>query len=319
MKHIYICSCDTDGGVYHYTLSDNKFHFQEKLPLDRPMYMVINGRRAYILLREIDSSTHFGGLVRCDIAGDGSLVNLSSPVSTGGIVPCHLCIDGDTVYTVNYLSGNIVKIPDKVVTHTGSGTDKSRQDAPHTHFVTLAPDGYVLCCDLGLDTVFTYDKALNETSRAAVPSGHGARHLEFSENGKRVYCVNEMGNSLTAFNYLNGQLKNPKTISLLPEFVGKSTAAAIRRIDNILYASHRGADCISRIILKEDGEARLLENTPCGGSSPRDIYIINDLLLCANEQTDNVTVFKLSNERPALTDDEINLKHPLCICATEII
>lgn len=317
MKHIYICSCDTDGGIYHYTLSNGNFVFCDRLPLNRPMYMVTAGKKAYIMLRECERDTHFGGLVTCDISPDGSLTGLTPPISSNGIVPCHLCVDNGTVYTVNYLSGNIVKIPDKTVTHIGHGCDTARQDAPHTHFVTAAHDGYLLCCDLGLDTIFSYDKNLNEVSKASVPDGHGARHLEFSNDGKLVYCVNEMGNTLSIFEYSGGKMAIKSTIELLTASAPKSTSAAIRRVNDILYISHRGADCISRVRL--DGEnATLLENTPCGGASPRDILPVGDLLLCANELTDDVTVLQLSNSAPKLIDTKITLKHPLCICSVDI-
>lgn len=317
MKHIYVCSCDTDGGVYHYVLNGDGLKLCDRLPLDRPMYMAIEGKRAYILLRETENDTHFGGLVTCDIADDGRLCNPDKPITTNGIVPCHLAVDNGNVYTVNYLSGNVVKLPDVTVTHSGKGVDPVRQDAPHTHFIGKAPDGFFLCCDLGLDTVFTYDKDLNEVSKAKVPLGHGARHLEFSSDGKNVYCVNEMGNTLSVFDYENGHLTLKNTIELLSDFNGKSTAAAIRRVDDMLYISHRGADCVSRVKINGDG-VTLLDNTSCGGSSPRDIYVIDDKLFCANELTDDVTVFDLSKEAPVLSNTTATLKHPLCICSAEL-
>lgn len=317
MEHIYVCSCDTDGGIYHYILDGNDLKLCDSLPLDRPMYMVVEGKKAYVLLRETDIDTHFGGLVTCDIADDGRLCNLSEPITTNGIVPCHLTVEIGTVYAVNYLSGNVVKLPDTTVTHTGKGVDPVRQDAPHTHFIGKAPDGFFLCCDLGLDTVFTYDKDLNEISEAQVPLGHGARHLEFSSDGKTVYCVNEMGNTLSAFYYENGRLTLKNTIELLPDFDGKSTAAAIMRVDDLLYVSHRGANCVSRVKINSDG-VKLLDNIPCGGSSPRDIYIVGDKLLCANELTDDVTVLDLSKEAPVLSNTKATLKHPLCICVAKL-
>lgn len=315
MKHIYICSCDTDGGVYHYILSNGEFKLCDRLPLDRPMYMAIEGKKAYILLRETDRETHFGGLVTCNIADDGRLCDPCEPISTDGIVPCHLTVDNGTVYAVNYLSGNVVRLPDVTVTHTGKGVDPARQEAPHTHFICKAPDGYFLCCDLGLDTVFTYDKDLNEVAKTQVPLGHGARHLELSADGKTVYCVNEMGNTLSVFGYENGRLTLKDTLKLLPEFGGKSTAAAIRRVGDMLYISHRGADCVSRVKLGD--KVILLDNTPCGGSSPRDILAVGDMLLCANELTDDVTVLDIGKEALRLSDKKLSLKHPLCICVAE--
>ncbi len=318
MKHLYFCACDTAGGIYHYTLSDGALTFCEKVDLDRPTYMIIEGNKAYITLREIDETTHFGSVVTADIDEKGRLVNLSEPQSSLGVVPCHLCVKDGNVYTANYLSGNIVKLPDTVVTHEGHGVNPTRQEAPHTHFVTVAPDGYILCCDLGLDTIFTYDADLNEVSRARVPSGHGCRHLEFSADQNAVYCVNEMGNTVSVFDYSNGVLTMRETVDALPDFEGQNTAAAIRRNGDFLYVSHRGADTVARFKILPDNGLKLLENSPIGGVSPRDIWIIDNLLLCTNEITDSVTVLKLNNGKPSSFEKALSMKHPLCVCAIEI-
>ncbi|MBO5745694.1 MAG: beta-propeller fold lactonase family protein, partial [Clostridia bacterium] len=205
-------------------------------------------------------------------------------------------------------------LPDTVVTHEGHGVNPARQEAPHTHFTAVAPDGYILCCDLGLDTVFTYDEDLNEISRVKVPDGHGCRHLEFSNDGKTVWCVNEMGNTVSIFDYCDGVLTLRKTVDALPDFDGQNTAAAIRKANGFLYVSHRGADSVARFEILPDGDLRLLENTPVGGVSPRDIWIVDDLLLCANEITDSVTVLKMTDGKPTTYDTALSMKHPLCIC-----
>ena len=318
MKHLYFCSCDEKGGIYHYTLSNGKFTFCEKTDLDRPTYMIIDGNKAYITLRETDLDNHFGAVVTADIDENGTLVNLSEPVSSLGIVPCHLCVKNGKIYTANYLSGNITRLPDTVVTHEGHGVNPTRQEAPHTHFVCVTSDGYILCCDLGLDTIFTYDADLNEISRARVPDGMGCRHLEFSNDGKVVWCVNEMGNTVSIFDYCDGVLTLRRTVDALPDFNGQNTAAAIRKANGFLYVSHRGADTVARFEILPDGDLKLLENTPVGGISPRDIWVVDGLLLCANEITDSVTVLRLTDGKPTKYDTALSMKHPLCICAVEI-
>lgn len=315
MKHLYVCACDVAGGVYHFVLRNGVPVFCDRLPLDRPMYMAIEGKRAYILLREIDRKTHEGGLVVCDIAPDGSLINVCPPVSTHGVVPCHLCVDGETAYVANYLSGSVAKIPGGMVMHEGHGVDTTRQEAPHLHFVGKAPDGYILCCDLGLDTVFTYDRSLKEVARATVPAGQGARHLAFSADGKWIYCVNEMGNTVTVFGYSDGRLERRKTYAPPGDFSG-STAAAIRLDGGSLYISHRGADCISRFAV--DGERlEFLESVPCGGHSPRDIFPVDAFVFCANEQTDDVTALHIVEGKLVPVGTVAALKHPLCLCVAQ--
>ena len=301
--------------MYHYILENEKLSFCEKIDLDKPMYIAIEGKKAYVILKETDEKTKFGLLVTFDIDDKGRLVNPTAPVSSMGIVPCHLSvIDGD-VYTVNYLSGNVVKIPDTVSTHSGKGPHPTRQTEAHTHFVSPTPDGkYVLCTDLGIDSIFTYTRNLEKISVAKVPDGYGARHLAFSEDGKLVYCVNELISSVSVFEYDDGRLTYLDTYDCIPDFKDKNTAAAIRVNGKYLYISNRGADTITR--LEINGKTlRFLENTPCGGKNPRDFLVVDDLVFCTNEFTNDVTVLKLKDGKPALTDVKLDMPNPLCVIA----
>ena len=313
MKHIYILSCETDGGIYHYLFKNGKFTFLEKTPIDRPMYAIIRNNKMYVILREIDTKTHFGGILSFNINENGSLINSTSIESTNGIVPCHLEVMDEDKYVVNYLSGNIVKIGEKMVTHRGKGVHATRQEAPHTHFVCTSPDKkYILCTDLGLDKIFLYDADLNEKSEIKLPDESGPRHLCFSEDGKYLYCVNELSNDVSVFEWNNGKPILKDTYSAIPDFAGQSTAAAIRIRGEYLYVSNRGADTISRFKISGD-KLELLENTNCGGRGPRDFNIIDDYIICTNENSNDVTVLKLENGKPILIDDKVEVGSPLCV------
>ena len=313
MKHIYILSCETDGGIYYYLFKNGKFEFVEKTTLDRPMYAIIRDNKMYVILREVDTKTHFGGILSFDIDKSGKLINFTEIESTNCIVPCHLEVKGNSKFVVNYLSGNIVKIREKIVTHSGKGIHLTRQEAPHTHYVCASPDKkHILCTDLGLDTIFIYDTYLNEEFKVKVPDGSGARHLCFSDDGKYLYCVNELSNDASVFEWNNGKPILKDTYCAIPDFKGKSTAAAIRIKGEYLYISNRGADTISRFKISGD-KLELLENTNCGGRGPRDFNIIQDYIICTNENSNNVTVLKLENGKPILTDERLEIGSPLCV------
>lgn len=317
MTNIYIASCVKGGGIYHYTLSENNvLDFCEKTTLDEPMYMIIKNEKMYILLRQPDEKTNFSGELSIDIDGTGKLFAPSRIISTKGVVACHLEVSDDNIYAVNYVSGSVIKLPDTLVTHSGHGLHKIRQNAPHTHFVHVSPDGkYILVTDLGLDKIFVYDKDLKLVSEVSVPSGHGPRHLAFSDDGKIVYCVNELGSSVSIFSYSDGELKLQNTISALPkDFSGDNISAAIRIKDNYLYVSNRGHNSISVFEIKDSYNIVLKECVDCGGNSPRDFNIIDDVLICTNEKSDNVTVFKLNNYIPEIiSESELNIPSPLCV------
>ena len=313
MNHIYILSCENNGGIYHYLFKSGKFQFVEKISLDRPMYAIIRNNKMYVVLREIDEITHFGGILSFDIKENGSLINPTKIESTNGIIPCHLEVLNNNKYVVNYLSGNIVKLEEKIVTHSGKGVNPVRQEAPHTHFVCFSPDKkHILCTDLGIDTIFVYDTGLNEECSVKVPDGSGARHLCFSDDGKYIYCENELSNDVSVFEWNNARPILKGTYSAIPDFKGESTAAAIRIKGEYLYISNRGADTISRFKIVGD-KLELLENTYCGGKGPRDFNIIDDYIICTNENSNDVTVLKLENGKPVLTDERLEIGSPLCV------
>lgn len=314
-KNIYIAACDEKGGIYHFT-QNNDGSLSEKAfyPLDRPLYMVAKNKKMYILLREPFAESTNSGVMSFDIETDGSLTNPSECKSTEGRCACHLAVKDDTVYCVNYISGSVIKVGEKLVMNIGDGPNKPRQDKTHMHFVNFTPDKkYLLVTDLGLDTIFTYDKNLNEISRAKVPEGHGVRHLAYSDDGKYVFSANELASTVSAFSYNDGKLELIDTLSGIPsDFTKKTTMAAIRVRDGYIYASNRGHDSISKFSF--DGAKLHLEDIiPVGGSGPRDFDFIGDYVYSTNEQTNNVTVLKNENGKFSLLPFSYSMPDPLCV------
>ena len=315
MKHLYVCACEADGGIWHYQESQGQWSLIDRLPLDRPMYMIMKKSHAFCLLREMDQASHYGGVLRLKTGKNGSLHPDGLPQSSLGVVPCHLAAVDNKVYVTNYLSGTVVRIPDMVRTHTGHGVNPLRQEAPHPHFITPAPDGTLLCTDLGLDAIVAYDQNLNEQYRLVLPPGSGPRHLAFAEEGQILLCIGEMSCSISLFRRLAGGWKLVQTLPLLDRVLPTYGAAAIRVWRDEVYASIRGADVIVRASLKNQ-ELQILESVPCEGKSPRDILWFDGKLYSANENSGSVTVFTLRHGRlKQLENETMYLPHPLCICA----
>ena len=310
MKELYIASCCPDGGIYHCRLEDGRVEQLDFTPCDRPMYLAVSGRILYALLREPFQGS--SGLIKYEIRKDGSLKQADDVVSTHGKCACHLAVEGDDIYCVNYLSGNVVLLPDQIAAHTGKGVHPKRQEAPHTHFVCVTPDkNYVLVTDLGTDRIVTYNRKLNRISETKLPDGKGPRHLAFSEDGTIVFCVNELSSDVSVLNYRDGKLSLCKTFSALPaDFCGESTAAAIRVYKGKVYVSNRGHDSITCFDICGK-ELVFQQCVPCGGQSPRDFDIIGEHIICTNENSDNVTLFELNPLRQC--GNEIKIKAPLCV------
>ncbi len=295
--NIYIASCAKDGGIYQYTMDENgTLTLVEKIELDRPMYMTINNKKMYIVLRAPFSDSTDSGVIVYDIDAAGKLVNPSEIQSTKGEVACHITVENTDIYCANYISGSVIKLPDTIVKHSGRGVHQKRQDAPHTHFVGFTPDKKYLCAvDLGLDTIFIYNKDLKLISKAKVPMGHGARHIVFSNDSRYMFCANELKSTLSVFSYNDGRLTLIDTISVLPESCTvESTAAAIRIYENKVYVSNRGHNSISEISFM-DKYLKLERCIECMGRSPRDFDFIDNKMICTNEESDNIFVFDCKN------------------------
>ena len=311
--NIYIASYEKDGGIYHYHFDlQGALEFASFTPLDRPMYMTVDGNKMHVLLRQPFENNQ-SGLITFDINEDGVPTNPSEIVSTNGEVACHLTAKENNVYCVNYISGSVTKIPDKTILHHGKGINPERQSSPHTHFVDFTPDKKYLCVtDLGLDSIFIYNKDLNPINQYKVPSGHGARHLAFSSDGKYCFVVNELESSVSVFKYSNGQLDYITTENCLPnDFNGISTASAIRLYNGLIYTSNRGHDSISQ--LSFDGEnLKLLQTIDCQGKTPRDFIFIGDYLFSANQDSNSLSVLAPLDHAFVLKE-QISIKTPICI------
>lgn len=313
MRELYLLSCapaEAGGGIYRCRLSaDGRLTKTDYLPCDRPMYAVMDGERLHVLLRAPFAESEESGYFSCK----ADFSDVTKPVGTNGKCACHLAVHGEDVYAVNYLSGSLTKIGGVTVTHTGKGVNPIRQEAPHTHYVGLSVDNrFVLCTDLGLDTLFVYDRKLNEVSRAKVPDGYGIRHLVLTQDGRTVYAVNELVPSVSRFSFADGAVTYLETV-LLPCEVPASTAAAIRLSEDEkrLYVSVRGENRIF-VLGTGNGAPRLLHSFPCGGCGPRDFDLTGGFLTVCNEDSDEVSVLETETGEKRFS---LSMKHPLCCIA----
>jgi 6-phosphogluconolactonase len=268
-------------------------------------------------------------------------LDLLNQVSAGD-GPCHLAVDatGHWLAVANYNDGTITLLPIHsdgtlgqpvaVERHQGSGPTRKRRQGPHAHAVLFAPDNhFLLAADLGLDKIFIYqfDAARgtvtpNNPSSASVSPGSGPRHLTFHPNGRVLYVINELANSITAFHYdaKNGSLDSFQNVPTLPEgFKGASYAAeiAVNRAGTCLYASNRGHDSIA--LFSIDGRNQML--TPMGHTAAQGKFPVHlaldpteKYLLVSNQNSDNVIVFRVHvPNRLTPAGSSVNVPKPVCV------
>src|SRR5262249_3192772 len=140
---------------------------------------------------------------------------------------------------------------------------------------------FAYAADLGLDRVLIYrlDAAGARLSPGRppfvrTPSGAGPGHLTFHPNGKPLYVINALANSVTLFDYdpATGILIEKQTISTVPKGfpAGKSYCADVKVTPNgrFLYGTNRGHDSIAGYRIDKDGRLTLLGIEPSLGAAP---------------------------------------------------
>ncbi len=257
----------------------------------------------------------------------GKLTFLNT-VSTKGDGPCHLMVDNTakTLVVANYGGGSAAAFPiagdgklgesSSFDQHSGSSADPQRQKSPHAHCAMISPNNrFAMVADLGLDRVFVYRLtpgtatiAPNDPPFASVAAGAGPRHFAFHPKGKRAYVINEMGSTVTAFDYdeKRGSLKEIQTISTLPkDFKGESSTAEIfvHPSGKFLYGSNRGHDSIAVFSIDSAGKLTAVEHVSTQGQVPRGFAIdpTGGYLFAANQKSDNVVVFRIDPGTGKLT------------------
>lgn len=311
--NVYIASCTEKGGIYHYKTHNGNLVFVDKTEMDRPMYMVMSKYKMYVLLRETFENKESGVIVY-DIDADGKLINPSEVMTTKGEVACHLMVDGNSIYCTNYISGSVIKMPDTLEVHNGHSIHPSRQNAPHPHYVCESPDNqYIFVSDLGMDKIFIYNKDLTLCGATDMPAGHGPRHLACHPDGKTVYCANELLSTVSILEYKLGTLTVKDTVSTLPlDYDGDSTVAAIRYSNGKIYVTNRGHNSIT--VFNEDMVAE--KWIPCGGDEPRDIWVLNDVIICTNQFSNKVCFIRVADGSIIY---EVDMEMPLCVCCSSNI
>jgi 6-phosphogluconolactonase len=217
-----------------------------------------------------------------------------------------------------------------IIQHEGRSVHPTRQEKPHVHSVTVSPDNrFVIVADLGLDRIYSYalDAAAAKLMPAAQPfvtltPGDGPRHFKFGRNGTQGYVINELGNTVTAFDYdlELGRLTPRQTLTTLPDdFNGESTGAEVRVHPNgtFLYASNRGHDSIAVFsIATGDGKLALIEIVKSGGRNPRNFALSPDgkWLVCAHQDTPLLTVFGVDLTTGRLTRAPQSAELSSCVC-----
>lgn len=335
------------GSIHAFQLESKTGHLKsvhQTAGVENPFFLAVSKDQKF--LYSIHAKT-FGGKENEEIAayqieGRTGKLKLLNRQSARGTAACYLDVDatGKSVFVANYTSGSVASLPVQAdgslgeaasfFQHAGSSVNAARQKEPHAHCIVVSPDNrFVFAADLGLDQVLSYRldaktaKLIpNDPPFAKSPAGAGPRHLTFHPNGKRVYVINELANSVTVFDYDTqaGKLTETQTISTVPaDFKGTSHCADLKITPNgrFLYGTNRGHDSIAAYRIGDDGELTLISIEPSLGKGSQNLALLpgGETLLCANMPGNNVATFRIDSQSGSLKSvgEPIAITSPSCI------
>lgn len=247
---------------------------------------------------------------------------------------CYVSVDDkrQLVYGANYHKGQVLvykiegdgqlSLIDQD-THEGKGPHEN-QSSPHVHFADLTPDQYLITCDLGTDSLHTYEVSdqgkLTLLRHYQTAPGAGPRHLVFHPHHKIAYLINELNATIDVLFYDGmGEFEHFQTVSTLPEdYDGQKWASAIKLSADgkFLYASNRAHNSIAVFEVIADGSLKLIEIVPTDGLNPRDFTLSPDqhYLIAAHQDSPNATVFKRDPETGRLSSLSHDFYVPEAVC-----
>lgn len=333
-------------GIYVYTFNNRTGelqHVSTTKGVDNPSYLAIAPDKKHVYSVNESGSDRKGSVSALLLDHGAGQLRLLNQQPSGGDGPCYINTDGDGTHVLvgNYAGGSLSVLPVQpggkvgpplqTIQHTGSSVNKNRQEKPHVHCVEFTPDHqFLLVPDLGIDKVgiYKYDPSspllLQEANPAyaALPPGSGPRHITFHPGGKWAYVIHELDGKVTAFRYEEGKLTPVQTVSTLPAaYKGVISGADIHVSPDgkFLYASNRGDlnNIVYYAIDAKTGKLLRKGQQSTGGKTPRNFVIdpSGNFLLAANQDTDNIVVFKRNQVTGAIkpTGEEISISMPVCL------
>lgn len=331
--------------VYDFDSGNANTKLTDSARASNPSFLAISPdeRFVYTVSEDAAENNHGGRILSFSFNNHTGALTRMNEQSSKGNNPCYVAVDktGRWVIGGNYSSGTLAVLPvrkngslDTAVSfeqHTGSSVNTERQNEPHVHSTVLSPDNkFLFVPDLGLDKIMAYrfnDKtgALTKASPAFVMTkpGSGPRHLTFHPNKKFAYLAEELTGSVSAYSYSkSGSLTLIQNISAQPpEYMGPAGSADIHVSPDgkFLYISNRAETNTIGIfsIAKNTGWLTAVGYQSTLGKTPRNFNFdpTGNFLLVANQNSDEIVIFKVDKETGLLTDTgkRVGVSKPVCI------
>ena len=254
-------------------------------------------------------------------------VDMSADIRQTGADPCYAMVYtepyiGPHLMTADYSGGSVSVFPirngqigERVeqICFEGSGPVEGRQESSHIHQLKAVPnaEGYILASDLGADVIRLLKTGKGEgTSEVPCtlklthvediecPAGSGPRHMEFSSDGRMLYCIAELSGEVLVYKVRGKKKPAFKLVQRIQADevnAGGSADIHIHPSGQWLYTSHRLMnDGISIFKVLKNGKLEKIGYAHTG-RHPRNFMITPDgkLLLVACRDERSIQVFRI--------------------------
>ena len=324
---LLVLDCDTETGAASVVQTVRGLQGTTYFTFDKA------GTNLYSYIGEEVANLKRGSLVRFAIE-DGLVGRMTRLAMLPCEAPCHVALSPNgrilgfaaytsaTAGTLSLLDGTL-----RTVVHSdeGTGPNKMRQKKAYAHCAFFTPDGTRMgVVDLGTDRVNFYDPVtlfpLPEMTIHADP-GDGPRHAAWSNDGRFLFIVNELGNSVLSYAFDGMLFVRVGKWGMLPNDVinSLSKAAAIKLTADgqILMASNRGHDSIAFFAVDQKRGTLTLRNiAKLAGRFPRDFELMpgERFMVVGHKMSNEIQVYRFDREACTLepVGKPIPCWRPLC-------
>ena len=246
---------NADGlGLYAFDVKDMSFRLLDSIHIPAPSYLTIE--RTANTLYVVDEQKDDRARLLILRVGNGHQLKILDSCPTKGASPCYVSQQNHLVATANYRGGSVslfltgqtdeeLSLVTIIKGKTG-GPDMTRQEVPHMHCALFSPDGrYVFTTDFSADQIvrLEVDRQGTVTGILSWPvtyeGGYGPRHLLFSTDGRFLYVIGELSDSVTVFSYQEGNLTEVQTIVADEDHGRGGGDIRLSPDGRFLYSSHR--------------------------------------------------------------------------------
>lgn len=312
--------------VYVYSFDCETLEFKQKsvFAATDASYALTDGGNLYAVREKGDDSGVYS------FVGDEAVATEKRQT---GADPCFVLMHDGFMMTADYSGGTVSVFPvmadgsvgDRCeqIAFYGSGVVEGRQESSHIHQLKVLPGNasIILAADLGADKihVIQMDKYKDSCELSHIldiecPAGSGPRHMEFSNDGKAVYCIAELSGEVLVYNI---SLADTPQFDLIQRIqadevnAGGSADIHMHPDGKYLYTSHRlENDGISVFKVNDDSTLTKVYYTNTA-KHPRNFMITPDgryvLVACRDDKV--VQVFKVNdNHSLTLTDSVLEFE-----------